>query len=107
MKCKYPESSTPSFKYEPDNEMIKYDTLIRPQSINCLIYVTFAIKNWMGGQAEVKKFGSFEKKIKYQQNKGEGVCSYPVISMYIYMYYLYSLFMFVFICIHLQIQGLF
>ena len=31
----------------------------------------------------------------YQQNKGEGVRFYPVISMYIYLYHLYSLCMFV------------
>ena len=31
-----------------------------------------------------------------QQNKGEGVFFYPIISMYIYLHYLYSLCMFVF-----------
>ena len=32
----------------------------------------------------------------YQQNKGKGVCFYPIISVYIYLYYMYSLCMFVF-----------
>ena len=32
----------------------------------------------------------------YHQNKGERVCFYPIVSMYIYLYYLYSLCMCVF-----------
>ena len=35
---------------------------IRPQSINCLICISFAPKNGAGWQAEAKKFGFFEKK---------------------------------------------
>ena len=34
----------------------------RPQSINCLICISFAPKNGAGWQAEAKKFGFFEKK---------------------------------------------
>ena len=40
----------------------------------------------------------------YQQNKGEGVCFYLIISMNIYLYYLYLLCMFVFICTYLWIH---
>ena len=32
----------------------------------------------------------------YQQNKGEGICFYPIISIYIYLYPLYLLFIIVF-----------
>ena len=41
----------------------------------------------------------------YQQNKGEEVCFYPVISMYIYLNHLHILIMYVcilFICIYLR-----
>ena len=40
----------------------------------------------------------------YHQNKGEGVCFYPIISMYIYLYYLYSLCMYVFIYLYLSMN---
>ena len=36
--------------------------IIRPQSINYLVCVSFAPKNGAGWQAEAKKFGFFEKK---------------------------------------------
>ena len=36
--------------------------IIRPQSINCLVCVSFAPKNGAGWQAEAKKLGFFEKK---------------------------------------------
>ena len=38
--------------------------LVRLQSINCLVHVSFAIiKNGADGWAEAKKFGLFEKNI--------------------------------------------
>ena len=35
---------------------------LRPQSINCLIHVNFALKNGAGGWVEVKKFEFLRKK---------------------------------------------
>ena len=32
---------------------------VRPQSINCLVRVSFVLKNGAGGRVEVKKFGFF------------------------------------------------
>ena len=37
----------------------------------------------------------------YQQNKGEGVCFYPIISRYIYLYILSIFIMYVCIYLHL------
>ena len=92
--------------------------IIRPQSINCLVCVSFAPKNGAGWQAEAKKFGFFEKKktkhilpVSYQtcsakqmlfqlrihhQNKGKEVRFYSAISRYIYSFVLLSV---LFICI--------
>ena len=79
--------------------------LLRLQSINCLVRVSFAIKNEAGRWVEAKKFGFFVKNScilpvsylttsakqmlfqppMYHQNKGEVVCFYLVISMYIFI----------------------
>ena len=40
----------------------KASCIVRPQSVNCLVHVSFAIKNAAGGLAEAKNFGFFEKK---------------------------------------------
>ena len=98
--------------------------MIRPQSNNFLVRISFALKNGAGGRAETKKFGCFWKKktcilpvgyltcfakymlLKlpiYHQNKGEEVCLCSTISMYIYLCYLiFSVF--VFICIYLHVN---
>ena len=45
------------------NNTISVLLVLRPQSINCLVRISFAIKNEMGGWVEAKKFGFFEKNI--------------------------------------------
>ena len=43
-------------------------SFVRPQSINCLVRISFVLKNGVDGRAEVKKFGFFNKKHTYCQS---------------------------------------
>ena len=99
--------------------------MLRLQSINCLVRVSFAIKNEAGRWVEAKKFGFFVKNScilpvsylttsakqmlfqppMYHQNKSEGVCFYLVISVYICLFALSVLI--VYARIYLRIHGLF
>ena len=87
--------------------------------LQLIVWLTSVLpeKNWVGRRVEAKRLRFFEKNICillvsyltfsvkqmlfqppiYQQNKGEGVCFYLIISMYIYLYYPHLLF----ICIYL------
>ena len=45
-----------------DIQIISKLTLIKAQSIKCLVHISFALKNIAGGRVEGKKFGFYEKK---------------------------------------------
>ena len=82
--------------------------MLRPQSINCLVCVSFAIQNGASRQAEPKKFRFFEKNIcilpvGYLTSSALNRCSFNhqrISKIKVKEFVFILLFLWIFICIH-------